>query len=204
MNLAQYRVKIRDLLDDTGATRYTEDQIDTALRNALEAYAEKRPLSKTYVLDGTGEQRITLPSDFVATGITRAELIDDTPSRDDELVFIAEKVDEGWTVETVNKTIQVGDQILLTYYTGHTVDGLDSAAGTTIPAEHTLTVAIGAAGFAAQSRAVSRAETINLQKEVRKQLQELASTYLTMFNDMLADSSKPAAAKWTMPTIKFG
>jgi hypothetical protein len=183
LTLAQYRVRVAELLDDTANARYVTAQIDTALRAALIDYSTMRPILRTYMLDTTGDKVIDLPADFTAMQITRVQLWNNDPDKYINVKAFVRLVDEQWSVETVD-TIYPTKNVLIVSYTDHqTIDSLDSAAGTTVDDDNLL--AIGAAAYAAQSRAVSRAETINMQPALQKQLIDISTRYFNIFYNRL-------------------
>lgn len=183
LTLSQYRTRVLELLDDTASARYTTAQIDAALRSALVDYSVYRPIPRTYQADTTGDRVIVLPSDFVARQITRVQLWSSDPNQMMDLIFIARQDDEQWSIEIKDAIYYSGYYLTITYSDSHTIDGLDSATTTTIDDDNLICT--GAAGYAAQSRAVSRAETINLQPAVTKQLTEMANNYLAQFRRQL-------------------
>jgi hypothetical protein len=198
LTLAQYRTRVLELLDDPTSTRYTSAQLDTALREALLEYSQARPIRRSYMLDTTGQQILSLPADFSADLITRVQLYNTNPASMPDLPFNAGKIDEQWMIETLGTIYATGQVLVVTYATRHTIDALDSAAGTTITDDELL--AKGAAGFAAQSRAISRAESINMQPAVQTQLLNMANQYLAQFrNGLRASQFSTSFAPLKMP-----
>ena len=201
LTLAQYRTRVSELLDDTANARYTVGQIDTALRTALIDYSNARPIKRTYQLDTTGDKVIAFPASFVAQQITRAQLWNTDPDLMTDLIFLPRLVDEQWSIEIVGAergsalVYPSGKVLTITYTDRHTIDSLDSAAGTTIDDDNLL--AIGAAAYAAQSRAVSRAETINMQPALQKQLTELSTKYFAIFYNRLPPHTGVSGVSFT-------
>jgi hypothetical protein len=179
--LAAFRTAVLALLDDPTSARYSSAQIDQALRWALNEYATARPLINTYQLDSTGYALIILPSDFTARYITKVELYNEDPDQVEELAHYAYLRDNGWALETIGRSLPVGEVLTITYATSHSIDDLDGAAGTTLPSEDEVIVQVGAAGYAAQMRASSRAESVNLQVGLSKQLLEVAGLLMAAF-----------------------
>jgi hypothetical protein len=197
--LAAFRTAVLALLDDAALARYTNVQVDAALRQALAAYQNARPLVRTYSVDGTGDYQITMPDGFDAIAVTEVYLdnSDDPPT---PLTFYAFLRDEQWIVQTTGYLVSATESLLVTYTLPHTIDDLDSAAGTTIPPEDEQAVQIGAAGYAALSRAVSRAEAINLNAGAQTALMKLSTEYLTQFAKLI--HPKPAAVFTAEPELK--
>jgi hypothetical protein len=65
-----------------------------------------------------------------------------------------------------------------------TLDGLDSASSTTLPAVHDTVIVVGAAGYAAAARAADRAESFQLGSE-SAELKTWADKRLSEFRGML-------------------
>lgn len=195
MNLAAYRTAIAIKLDDTGNTRFSTTQIDDALRGALIEYSRLVPIERTYILDTTGKARMSLPVDFIAAAITKAEY---EPNSTDytyksSVPFRAAFEDEGWWVEvyeTDGDLIPADQVISLTYAMLHQIDGLNGAAGTTVYPRHEQYLVMGAAGYALLSRATSRIEAINLNPEVAAEMRQQANAYLSEFRNGVNRAAK--------------
>ena len=201
LTLAQYRTRIAELLDDVSATRYTSAQIDDALRLAINDYSNLRPIVRTYQLDTSGLRVMTLPADFSAVQITRVQKYSTDPNLMVDYDFIARLVDEQWTIEVPGMIFPAGSYLVVTYSAKHTIDGFDSASGTTIDDDNLL--CLGAAGYAVQTRATSRAETINMQPQVQRQLLDLANQFLGQFYARLPQARGISAAYFgDMPADK--
>ena len=190
LTLAQYEARVLDLLDDVTGLRFTDLQVDAALRTALMFYNRLRPLQRTYQVDTTGAQVITLPTDFVASMITRVQIDIVNPTQMiilPDVMYKASRLDEQWVIETTNAIYPLGQVLVVSYVGSHTVDGLDGGAGTTIDNDDLLV--LGAAGHACQSRAISRAESINMQPGVQSQLLASAQNYLSLFYNGLRSNT---------------
>jgi hypothetical protein len=198
--IADFRTKILLLLDDVALARYTSDQVDEALREALNKYNRFNPIEKTYIINGTGAYRITLPADFAALAITRIEWLSSSPTVDDAIPFYAYKPDEQWEIE-LRSSYSTSDTLIIYYAATNFIDGFDSGAGTSIPAEDVDILALGAAGFAALTRAHSRAEAINLVPNETQNLLALGQKYLTEFYNHFATKPKTyVVAIWKLDT----
>jgi hypothetical protein len=201
--IATYRTAILALLDDVSKTRYSDNQVDQALRLAMLEYSQSRPNLDVYALDTDGNKVITIPSDFAGTHVFKVELYDANPNLIQEVPFYAYRIAETFYIQT-RDVIAAGKVLLLTYSLSHIIDGLDGAAGTSVPEEDETTLQIGAAGYAAQMRATSRAETINMQPSVSGQILKVATMFLTQFRAAIAGTN----GAWisdppNMPEITF-
>src|SRR5690606_22001873 len=87
-----------------------------------------------------------------------------------------------------------GDVLRIWYSTDHSLEGLDGATATTIPAQHAGLLALGAAGFAVTSRRVTVAETANLNEGAARNLREWGEERLVSFYQHLRDLARRAAA----------
>jgi hypothetical protein len=183
-SLSSFRTFVLSLLDDSALARYTNTQVDAALRQALAAYQSARPLVRTYSVDGTGDYQIVMPDDFDAIAVTEVYL-DNTDNPPTPLTFYAFLKDEQWVIQTTQHLVLATESILVTYSLPHSIDDLDDAAGTTIPYEDEQAVAIGAAGYAALSRAVKLVETVNVEKSAWSALLKLGTEYLTRFAKLI-------------------
>ncbi len=76
---------------------------------------------------------------------------------------------------------------IVIYYSGpHFIDGLDSAAGTTIPDTGDEALTLGAAGYALLSHGVNRSEANVIESRTLDDLQALAQKYLAYFRGVLS------------------
>jgi hypothetical protein len=183
--LAAFRVSVLALLSDAGLAIFSNNDVDQALRWALSEYSSRRPLIRTYqfpVIATTGVH--ILPSDFIARHVTNVELYDEDPDSITDLYFDAYQRDEQWVIKTRSE-VSAGEVLQISYSAIHTIDDLDAAAGTTLPAADEPFIHVGAAGRAAQMRALDRIETINMNPDVVKMYKLLATEYLSSFTAFL-------------------
>ena len=199
--IATYRTAVLALLDDPAKTRYTEACVDQGLRMALMDYTRLRPLSISTVLETDGNRVLSLPADLSAAFITQVELENPNPDLTTPIAFHAYRRDEQWEIDTAPACYPAGKTLIVTCSSPHTIDGLDNAAGTTIPPEDEPLLQIGATGYAAMARSSSRAETVNLQLEVSAALLKLAAAFLARFQAGMAARSGAFFAQpgWTRP-----
>lgn len=201
--IAAFRTAVLALLDDPTIARYTAAQVDAALRQALYFYSMARPLIYTYNVDGCDDYEIEMPADFSAFNISEVFLdnSDDPPT---PVVFYAFKRDEHWFIHTSSRLIASTEAIMVTYSLTHTIDGLDGAAGTTIPIEDEPILQVGAAGYAAFIRSNSHAESINMQPSVSGQLLKWSLELLKRFQDAISTHQSAGYADLpAIPTNKF-
>jgi hypothetical protein len=180
--IASYRTQILALLFDPILTIFSNDNCDDGLRVALLEYSTRYPLIRTYQFDVIAPESIhNLPADFITRQIVDVELYNADPGLITHVPYYAFYRDEGWIIQTLQGDIAAGEVLQISYSDIHQIDGLDAAAGTTVPdADETLLV-LGAAGHAAQARAIGTVEIINMNKDVVRDYRLLASDYLTKF-----------------------
>ena len=182
--LAAFRVSVLALLSDASNAIFSNNDVDQALRWALSEFSSHRPFIRTYqfTVDATTGVH-NLPTDFITRHITNVQLYDEDPDAIVELPFYAYLRDEQWIIETRSE-VSAGEVLQISYSTIHTIDGLDSAAGTTLAAADEPIIHVGAAGRAAQMRALDRIETINMNPDVVQMYKLLAADYLFFFSQM--------------------
>jgi hypothetical protein len=180
--IATFRIAVAALLYDTTNVIFTSTEIDEALRWALFEYSFKRPLIRTYDFTVVSSTKIhNLPADFITRHVIKVELWDSDPDAIYELAFYAYMTDEQWVIQTTDE-VGTNEVLQISYSTVHQIDGLDSASGTTIPLVDEMILEIGAAGHAAQMRAMGTVESINMNSNVAATYRNLAIDYLARFN----------------------
>jgi len=197
--IAAYRTAIQKILDDASKVRFSDDQTDQGLRQALSEYSRRRPLVATRNIDGAGESVIELPADFQPIHVTRVEYHDEDVTPQVEMMFYAFHQDSQWFLDLASQVITAAESIDITYTTTHFIDGLDAAAGTSVPEEDETLLQVGAAGYAALYRAVSRSESVNLQPDVNERLLSISSQFLRDFRNGLG--KVPGTAFAQLPAI---
>jgi hypothetical protein len=197
-DLAAFRTGVLRILDDPDGLRYTTEQVEQALRAALDEYSRTRPLAATINIDGTGEPVIEMPADFQPFHVLKVELHGEELPQE-PLKFNAWMEDSQWFLFLADRLVAASESLDITYATAHAIDGLDSAAGTTVPAEAESAIQMGAAGFAALMRAASRAESVNLQPGVAGALLELSSACLRDFRQAIRRQAGAEFASIAVP-----
>ena len=183
--LAAFRTSVLSLLSDASNAIFSNNDVDQALRWSLTEFSDHRPFIRTYQLSVDTTTGVhTLPADFITRHITKVDLYDEDPDDIVELTFYAYQRDEQWIVETRSE-VSAGEVLQISYSVIHTIDDLDAAAGTTLPVSDEPFIHVGAAGRAAQMRALDRIETINMNPDVVKMYKLLATEYLSSFATFL-------------------
>jgi DNA-binding protein len=186
--LTTLRDRVELMLADTGNAIWSTDDIDEAIRQALHEYSKTRPLR----VDGT----ITLSADgreidvSSLTGLLGVfELWCPYTAADPEYPenrrSFAFWPDTGEVYVTDDYEPQSGDVMRVFYTKLQTLNGLDSASSTTVPLDDETLVAIGAAGYAATSRAVDFAEQVTLDRLTSQQVRAWGLAKLQEFRSGL-------------------
>ena len=167
--LAQIRTRLQVLLMDTGAGIWDTTTLDEGIRRALDQYSQVLPLDVESVLTLPGDGwEIALNSYSGLLGVIRVHWPYDTTLTPENQYTNKVKRWRLWWDDAqpvlelnteANEEPELDDELRLWYYKRHTIDGLDSAAVTTIPTRHETGIIVGAAAAAALSRAVDLVET---------------------------------------------
>jgi hypothetical protein len=190
------RVEAR--LQDTGNARWAAADIQESIEQALEQWSRHDP----YLTVGT----VTLAADgreislSTLTGLLRVEQVwcpytaadPDYPPN-----WVQFRVWPGPILFIDEPTEPEKDDVARIWYTKmHTISGLNSASATTLPAEDVGYFINGAAGFAAQMRAVELAETLNADRDVVKRLNDWAEENLKNFRYGMSLRQPWAERQW--------
>ena len=188
LTLTNYRASLRLALRDANAAVWSDAQLDEALRAALAQYSRAAPDARSALLTlSTAGREISLaalpgllevaevwlPASVVAPPYpppTRAF------RRLDPLALLIEGGAEP----------QAGDAMRLFYLACHTIQGLDGAATTSVPAAHQAALVTGAAASAAQARARQLAEAENVAPSTRRWAAELVDDWHARWRAELA------------------
>jgi hypothetical protein len=198
--IATYRTAILALLTDAGLATFSNNDVDAALKWALAEYSLKRPLIRTYQFDVISTTSMhVMPTDLITRHITKVELYDADPDNIIELPHYAFLRDEQWMIST-RQAVEAGETLQVSYSDIHIIDGLDSAAGTTVPDADEPLLQQGGAGHACLMRARNRIETINMNPEVVKAYREVAADFLSQFVGILISDAGAIVALPDFPT----
>jgi hypothetical protein len=189
-DLVGFRSKVKQILGDVGATRYTDAVIDEGLRWALAAYGKALPQVKSgevTVSTAGREQSLSTLSGLV----TILEVNYPYTSGDE-----APESFYAWHLYAYGGTFYVeigGDQvpamgeiIRVVYTTGQEIDNLDGATATTVITTHDYMLANGAAGKAAIMRASQLIEAYGSRKEEPERLEKWGGSQLALYGLELA------------------
>ena len=207
MNLAGYRTAAREQLRDGGATVWTDAQVDRALRTALEAYSRvtARTVVGTVTLASRGRE-ISLAS--LAGLLTVRELWLPYTASDPEYppnvrYFIPLSPTTVYLADGAEPA--AGETARVFYLALHSVDGLDGATATTVPAWHEQGLALGAAAYAVEARARQLTEAENVTSASRRWANDWAAGWRQAWQGWLADVAvtESGPVVWQLPLPGF-
>jgi len=177
-NLAAIRDRVEARLQDaTNATWSTAD-LDEAIRTSLEQFSKYNPdhALGTVTLGASDAREVDISS---LTGLLRVERIWWDYDSSDPTYPPNYRQFEVWPGDVLfidDRELPAENDVVRVWYTkAHTIDDLDSATATTVPAEDEGTIVTGACHFAAQMRAVELAEDLTAHKDVVKNLKDYAT-----------------------------
>ncbi len=190
-NYSALKTRILQILEDPQAVRYTDSMIQEAMRQALNACNTFFPQLKSSTLTVSTPGRIQSLSTL--TGFMRLHyLIYPYSITQLELPSISLTYyiyfESGFpNLYFLGSTLlQTGQQIKVFYFASHTIESLDAALSTTLPAQHETLFVQGVAGFACQMRIHSLLEAYGDRSADIPRLQELSLSWLDKFNTYLA------------------
>jgi hypothetical protein len=170
------RARVQARLQDASAARWSTDDVDEAIRTAIEYYSRTCPyqtIGTITVAAATKEQSLAS-----LTGLIRVEKIWWDYDSSDPSYPPNWRQFEVWPGAVLyiddRETPAVNDVLRVWYTKQHTLNGLDSASTTTIPAEDVDCIIAGAAHYAARQRAIELAEQATVDDEVVERLTKWA------------------------------
>lgn len=175
--------RVETRLQDSGNARWAAADVNDAIEQALEQWSRHDP----YVTVGT----VNLSADgrevdiSSLTGLLRVERVwcpydSSDPTYPPNWVQFAVWPGPLLFIDEPTEPSS-GDVARIWYTKMHTISGLNGESTTTMPAEDVGYFINGAAGFAAQMRAVELAETLNADRDVVKRLNDWAEENLKNF-----------------------
>lgn len=184
MDLSECHTRLQGLLGDTG-TRYSSALLDEAVRWALNAYSAAHPQIKTGVITAAGpgrEQSLAALPDLLTVLEVVFPYQSDAPVLPVQRQWYFYTRDGGnWLYLGGMLTPAAGDQMQVAYAARHTLQGLDAAVLTSVPAEHELLFLRGAAGQAASLRSLHMVEAYGRKTTEPDKLQVWAGAALDEF-----------------------
>jgi len=176
------RGRLQTLLQDV-ATKWTTDDLDEAIRTTLEIYSDAQPRHAVGTVTFPAATRELSLSTL--TGLRRVEqvwspYVAATPTYPPNW-----RQFEVWPGSILyidaGDTPATNDVARIFYTAAHTINGLDSAAATTVPADDIPAIIHGAAAYAARSRAMELSESLTFDDKTVTRLQEAAEEWSRQF-----------------------
>src|SRR3990170_826887 len=162
MDAGEYRERLRLELADLGVATWEDDTLDQALRQALEDYNDVNPdqAIATHTFASASREAALSASTF-------ARLI---------------RVLRVWLPYTASDPEPAASDVARVWFArAQTVEGLDAAASTTLPGEHSQMLVTGSSGYAASARASALRETVSAEDDSYKQTAGFAFRRLNEF-----------------------
>lgn len=181
--------RVQALLLD-GGTNYTTATVTAALRQALKEYNQAAPIhaaTLVEVVSGQYEYELEDP-DFTGLLNVMGVWLEDPAGGEQDVELKYE-----WYFEDNRPFIrlveaQTTGYLLVRYTLPNTMNGLDSGTESTTPDYYDQVLTDGGAYYAICIRSVGRVESINLSKDVPRNLRETAARYLLAFNTGKAEA----------------
>ena len=197
-NLAALRDRVESLLKDASNDRWTTDELDDAIRQALERTSERRPQELVTTLTFSQDGReISLSS--VSDLLRPLRVWWPYTASDPEYppCWVPWELHGPDTLFLdVPEEPQTNDVLRLFYAAMHTIDDLDSAAATTLAADDEGILVIGAAGYAALARAAYVNEAVTRSGKTPDHWRAWAEARLAEFEHRLTPRYEPA--RWAV------
>jgi hypothetical protein len=194
--LTTLRDRLEVTLQDTGNTTWSTDDLDEAIRRALEVYSTVHPYETitTVTLSSAGRE-VDLSSLTGRIQVTRVwwpYSAADPEYPPNWCTF--EEWGDTLFLDTDSEPA-ASDGVRVWYTTLQTLSGLDAATATTLPPDADSLIVSGAAGYAARERAAELAEKLNVDRDVVQKLRAYADEKLAEFAASLSAKSRQLAAQ---------
>jgi hypothetical protein len=195
-DLDDWRDRLESALQDASNLRWSTDDLDEAIRKAIEEYSLVDPFEQvtTLTLAAAGRE-VDISTLTGRLRVTRAwwPYTSTAPEHPPNWCTFEEWGDVLYLDTGTEPAI--GDVVRVWYVAMHQLEGLDSATATTLPDDAETIVLTGAAGLAAQARAAELPESLNVDSDVVKRLTTYAAARLADFHAWLTLKARQNAAK---------
>jgi len=194
--LTTLRDRVEATLQDATNARWSTDDIDEAIRKALEEFCLIDPLESitTITLAAAGRE-VDISAISGRLAVTRAWWPYTAADPEYPPNWCTYEVWGDVLFLDTGTEPAVSDVVRVWYTTLHTLNGLDGAAATTLPTDTDTVLVTGAAGFAAQQRAVELTEELNIDDKTVQKLSTYAADRLAEFALLLAKRARHLAAQ---------
>jgi hypothetical protein len=195
-DLDRWRTRLQSALQDATEERWAAEDLDEAIRKAIEEYSLVDPLETITSLTLTAAGREVDISDLPdRIRVTRAwwPYTSTDPEYPPQWCTF-----EAWGdilfLDTGSEPA-IDDVVRVWYTAIHTLQGLEDGDTTSLPPDAETIVLTGAAAFAVSARAAALPEALNVDADVVKRLQAYAGRKLADFERMLGRKARQIAAK---------
>jgi hypothetical protein len=174
--LAGLRRRVRARLQDLSASRWANEDLDEAIRTALEQYSKYKPQEALTSLElSSAGREIDISS---ITGLVRVEKVWWDYDSADPSYPPNYRQFEVWPGDVLyiddREEPASGETVRLWYTKKHTINGLDGETATSLPADDAGTIVTGACHFAAHARTVELTENLTAHGDVLRELRQYA------------------------------
>jgi hypothetical protein len=175
--------KVQAMLGDDG-TIFTTALVTAATRQALSEFNRVSPINAAVLIDGIDEQYEYELSDHDPLAKKILDILKQGDNADELDISITydDYTEDERVFFRLRYPVTSAETLIARYTLHHTINGLDSATESTIPAEQDQIIVDGACWHAVMTRAASRVETINLSKDQSDNYREVAGHFRTAFN----------------------
>ncbi len=193
-DLAALRDRVELILADSGNAIWATGDIDEAIRQALHEYSKIRPLQEVGVITvATATHELSITTLTGLLGVSRVWHPYTAASPEDPPEWVAFEL---WADEALlyfPDELTAGKVARIFYDKLQTIEDLDSATATTVPADDESLICTGAAGYAAMSRALDLGEQVTLDRDVPQKAKTWAGQKLQDFRQGLAAVARAQA-----------
>jgi hypothetical protein len=182
--LTALRDRVEQILADSSNAIWATGDVDEAIRQALHQYSAANPQHKITTITLSADDREISTSTI--TDVVAIEEIWCPYNSSNPQYPPYKRPFRFWKDSAILYVLgqyipQSSDVVRVFYAALHTLSGLDSATATTLPDEHATTVALGAAGHAAASRALDLTEQVTVDRDAVARLTTWAQHRLATF-----------------------
>jgi hypothetical protein len=183
LTLATLRDRVEQALQDSGNSRWTAEDVDEAIRQALQRYSQVCPDETIETIDlAAGGREIDLSSLTGYIDVVRVWWDYDATDPDYPPNW---REFEVWPGDLLflrsSSEPSPGETVRIWYTRPHTLSGLDGATETTFPARDESLLVVGAVAHAGYSRAAGKAESVNVDSYVPQKMREWAGARMAEF-----------------------
>ena len=204
MNIEQFRAQLAAILMDPTNLTWDSSVLDAALRQALAAYTASCPHTIKAVVTLTESSRtvdLSSLTDLVDILLVEYPYLENGMSFSPGWQLFRDRM-AAKLVLTLNHLPQPGEQISLLYTACHTIEGLDSAALTSVEPQDEPLLVCGAAGYAACSRALQRANAYEFPRPGSLTLNTWGRQMLSRFDAALFSRRMRSACQYALWTLE--